>query len=52
MPSNPFLRQFDRNDKVGKMEGKLELGESELDYYERRYQERVRKLKRICYKCF
>jgi hypothetical protein len=49
---NPFLRQFAQNDLFRNSKGQLELtneaksaerrpGESELDYYERRYQERV-----------
>jgi hypothetical protein len=49
---HPFLRQFAHADQVRNAKGQLEpskeaksqqrqQGESELDYYERRYQERV-----------
>jgi hypothetical protein len=49
---HPFLRQFAQNDLVKNARGELELskeaksaerrpGESEMDYYERRYKERV-----------
>ena len=49
---HPFLRQFAHNDLTKNSRGELELskeaksaerrhGESELDYYERRYKERV-----------
>ncbi len=51
---HPFLRQIAHNDMARNQRGELEPtpeaqsamrrpGESELDYYERRYQERVRK---------